>query len=250
MTRALGYQKEVFNIQEVLAYFRASNYEDCRINAYPSFTRYEGINRTAPTFLMIDIDLKDFASKDKLDGALKRVVKKIETGMRGHPTVLWAGNGYHIYQPMAGFILEETDIFAKFIDQNRKDLTSKFMQFAEDFLTNKKGDPQHNPTINSCLVRVPGTIKSKCGQVIRIVQSSQSYSRPINCMSRVCSSSSPAPVVCTSDTISSSSPAARSSASRAATIDSFPEITKLSTRVSGTAWSDVNEKPALENMAA
>jgi hypothetical protein len=38
--------------------------------------------------------------------------------------------------------------------------------------------------------------------------------------------------------------------SRAATIDSFPEITKLSTRVSGIAWSDVNEKPALENMLA
>jgi len=57
MTRALGYQKEVFNIQEVLEYFRASNYEDCRINAYPSFTKYDDINRTPPTFLMLDIDL-------------------------------------------------------------------------------------------------------------------------------------------------------------------------------------------------
>jgi hypothetical protein len=27
------------------------------------------INRTSPSFLMIDIDLKDFASKDKLDRA-------------------------------------------------------------------------------------------------------------------------------------------------------------------------------------
>ena len=44
---------------------------------------------------------------------------------------------------------------------DEKDLTSKFMEFAEDFLTNKKGDPQHNPTINSCLVRIPGTINSK-----------------------------------------------------------------------------------------
>jgi len=57
MTRALGYQKEVFNIQEVLEYFRASNYEDCRINAYPSFTKYYDINRTPPTFLMLDVDL-------------------------------------------------------------------------------------------------------------------------------------------------------------------------------------------------
>ncbi|MFZ0328212.1 MAG: hypothetical protein WAL66_13015 [Nitrososphaeraceae archaeon] len=44
------------------------------------------------------------------------------------------------------------------------------MQFAEDFLTNKKGDPQHRPSINSCLVRIPGTINSKCGQVVRILQ--------------------------------------------------------------------------------
>jgi hypothetical protein len=86
MTRALGYQKEVFNLQEVLEYFKASNYEDCRINAYPSFTKYDGINRTPSSFLMIDIDLKDFASKDKLDRAMNRVLKKIETVMRGHPT--------------------------------------------------------------------------------------------------------------------------------------------------------------------
>jgi hypothetical protein len=151
MTRAFDYQKEVFNIQEVLAYFRASNYEDCRINAYPSFTKYDGINRTPPTFLMIDIDLNELASKDKLDRALNRILKKIESSIHGHPSVLWTGNGYHIYQPMAGFILEEeTDVFAKFVESNGKDLTSKFMQFAEDFLTNKKGDPQHNPTINSC----------------------------------------------------------------------------------------------------
>ena len=87
MTKALGYQKEVFNLREVLEYFRVSNYEDCRINAYPSFTKYDGINRTPPSFVMIDIDLKDFASKDKLDRALNRVLKRIENKMRGHPTL-------------------------------------------------------------------------------------------------------------------------------------------------------------------
>jgi hypothetical protein len=76
MIRTPGYQKEVFNIKEVLEYYRASNYKDCRINAYPSFTKYDGINRTAPSFLMTDIDLKDFASKDKLDRALNRIFKE------------------------------------------------------------------------------------------------------------------------------------------------------------------------------
>ena len=37
-------------------------------------------------------------------------------------------------------------------------------------VTNKKGDPQHHPTINSCFVRIPGTVNSKCGQVVKIIQ--------------------------------------------------------------------------------
>ncbi|HZI71305.1 MAG TPA: hypothetical protein VFD60_09100 [Nitrososphaeraceae archaeon] len=81
---------------------------------------------------MIDIDLKDFASKDKLE-SYERILKKIQTSIHGYPTVLWTGNGYHICQPMERFILEEEDVFAKFIDPNGKDLRSKFMQFAEDF---------------------------------------------------------------------------------------------------------------------
>jgi hypothetical protein len=44
------------------------------------------------------------------------------------------------------------------------------MQFAEDFLTNKKGDRQHGPSINSCLVRIPETINSKYGQTVKVVQ--------------------------------------------------------------------------------
>ena len=110
-------------IQQVLEYFRASNYEDCRINAYPSYTKSGSINRTPPTFLMIDIDLKDFSSKDKLDRAMNRILKKIKTNLHGYPTELWTGNGYHIYQQVAGFILEQEEIFAKFIDPNGKDLT-------------------------------------------------------------------------------------------------------------------------------
>ena len=148
MTKAFCYQKAVFNVGEALEYFRKSNYEDCRINAYPSLTKYDGINRTAPSFLMIDIDLKDFVSKDKLDRALNRVLKK--TMLLGYQrplaTVLWTGNGYHIYQPVAGFILEEEEVFANFIDPTGKDLTTKFIQFAEDFLTNKNGDRQYRPS--------------------------------------------------------------------------------------------------------
>jgi len=87
---------------------------------------------------MIDIDLKDFATKAKLDRAVNRILKRIESKMRGRPSVLCTGNGYHIYQTVEGFILEQEEVFAKFMDPNGKDLTSKFMQFAEDFIRTRK----------------------------------------------------------------------------------------------------------------
>jgi len=186
MTKALGYQKEVFNKHELLAYFKASSYQDCRINAYPAYTEYKGINLTAPSFIMIDLDLKDFElSIEKLDIILNKTLTKINDVYHGaHPTVLWTGNGYHIYQPVHGFILEEIDRFASFIDPFKKDLTSRFMQFAENFFTDKKGDSQHRPSIKSCLLRIPGTINSKCNQEVKIAQRWDGIRPPINYLLR------------------------------------------------------------------
>ncbi|MFZ0325891.1 MAG: hypothetical protein WBQ25_03200 [Nitrososphaeraceae archaeon] len=151
--------------------WESSEYEDCRINAYPSFTNYHGINRVAPSFVMIDLDLRDFDNtKDKLYRGLNKILRNISAVIRGHPTVLWTGNGYHIYQPVDGFILEEEERFAKLVDPGEKELTSRFMQFAEEYLTNKKGDPQHNPSVNSCLVRIPGMKNLKCAEEVKIIQ--------------------------------------------------------------------------------
>jgi non-catalytic primase subunit PriX-like protein len=172
MTKALGHQKEVFDSQEAFSYFRASNYEDCRINAYPSYTEYQGINLTAPSFIMIDLDLKDFQSQEMLDKTLYKTLSKINKVFReAHPTVLWTGGGYHIYQPIHGFVLEEIDRFACYKDPSKKDLTSRFMQFAENYFTDKKSDSQHRPSVKSCLIRIPGTTNSKYNQKVEIVQS-------------------------------------------------------------------------------
>jgi hypothetical protein len=188
MTKTLGCQKEVFNKQEALARFKAANYQDCRINAYPSHTEYAGINLTAPSFIMIDLDLKDFDySQEKLEKVLQKTLNKINNvfhGANAKPTVLWTGNGYHIYLPISGFILEEIDRFACYIDPSKKDLTSRCMQFAEDFFTEKKGDPQHRPSIKSCLIRIPGTINSKCNQEVKIVQRWDRARPPVNYLLR------------------------------------------------------------------
>ena len=188
MTKELGYQVEVFSKEEALGYFKSSNYEDCRINAYPPFTEYQGINRTPISFLMVDLDLKDFGgrvegggeleySKKKeektslsLEKALNKASEKIkkekvEEGGRsigGNPTVLWTGNGYHIYQPVSGLILEEYETFYEFTKYLDKDLTSMFIQFAEEYITDYTADRIHNPTVKSCLLRIPGSLNSKC----------------------------------------------------------------------------------------
>src|SRR5215212_6989942 len=169
MTKKLGYQVEIFNKQETLEHFKSSNYEDCRINAYPSFTEYHGINRTPISFLMVDLDLKDFSGerpekkgKASLDRVLNKTLQKITESIMGNPTVLWTGNGYHIYQPVSGFILEEYETFYKFTKYVDKDLTSMFIQFAEEYFTDHTADRLHNPTVKSCLVRIRGSVNSKC----------------------------------------------------------------------------------------
>jgi hypothetical protein len=58
MTTHLGYQIGVHTRDELLNHFRQSNYEDFRINTYPSFTNYDGINRVAPSFLLINLELR------------------------------------------------------------------------------------------------------------------------------------------------------------------------------------------------
>jgi hypothetical protein len=150
----------------------AAKYQDCRINAYPYYTGYKGINLTAPSFIMIDLDLKDFDYvQERLDKTLYKTLSKLNSTFQGaRPTVLWTGNGYHVYQSVDGFVLEGIDRFALFVDSNKKDLTSRFMQFAEGYFTDNKGDPQHRPSIKSCLIRIPGTINSKCNQEVKIVQ--------------------------------------------------------------------------------
>jgi Primase X len=170
MTKDLGYQLEIFNKQEALEYFKGSRYEDCRINAYPPFTEYQGINRTPISFLMVDLDLKDFGgpeaknTKKSLEKSLNKALDRIkeEEGIGGNPTILWTGNGYHIYQPVSGLILEEYETFYEFTKYFDKDLTSMFIQFAEEYFTDYTADRQHKPTVKSCLLRIPGSLNSKC----------------------------------------------------------------------------------------
>jgi hypothetical protein len=172
MTKKLGHKIEIFDKASVLRHFEESDYQDCRINAYPRLTDYKGINLVAPSFVMIDLDLCALGTKAALDKALKTTLNRIFQTLKTRPTVLWTGNGYHIYLPIKAFVLEEEEVFAKFQNGNLNgpNLSTKFIRFAEAFFTNGKHDPQHRPSVNSCLLRVPGSYNSKNGQQISVVQ--------------------------------------------------------------------------------
>jgi hypothetical protein len=165
--------------RKMFEYFKESGFKDCKINGFPYDTEYTRVdfdvkNKTAATFIMIDLDLMGSEKKDKerLDMHLQKTLDNLSKGFHNeaHPTVLWTGNGYHVYQPINGIIFEQHEVFYKFLAYVDKDLTTEFLRFAKDFFSDGKADSRHLPSIKSCLVRVPGSINSKNGAQVRIVQ--------------------------------------------------------------------------------
>lgn len=151
---------------------------DCRINAYPFYTEWKGLNRQAPNFLFIDLDRCRFKSIEALNRALKKTLKfiKEKLGDNISPTVLWTGNGYHIYLPVTAFILELESIFAGFEEPSRR-----LIQWTEQFLTNNKADLCHSSSLSfkNCMARVPGSFNSKLaelnekGEIVNIPESAE-----------------------------------------------------------------------------
>jgi Primase X len=161
-----GRQVMVSSKQEALAWYKAANFLDCRISAYP----YHGRDFVAPVsrqtidLIMIDLDLSTFESSQALDRKLSKTLRNIrETfGNDFTPSVLWSGNGYHIYIPIeARYILEQTKEFSKYQEPSKQ-----FLRFAERYLSNGKCDSAHNSTVSlaNCMLRIPGSHNSKCVQ--------------------------------------------------------------------------------------
>ena len=153
--------KENHNGMEQLSHCNLVRFEaHCRINAYPDYIGIAAIYRQSPNFIFIDLDFCRFDSRKALDKALRNVLKNIKKKLDGaQPTVIWYGNGYHIYLPIKAFILELESVFADFEQPSKK-----FQRFAEQFLSNNKADPCHsnNLSFKNYMLRIPGSHNSKC----------------------------------------------------------------------------------------
>ncbi len=75
---SLGYQCEVYNLNEAMNYFEKSRYLDCRIRAYPdqpTLTKYFGVeNGIPPNLIMIDIDKSQFPTDRAHKGARRLLI--------------------------------------------------------------------------------------------------------------------------------------------------------------------------------
>jgi len=118
------------------------------------------------------------------------------------PTVLWTGNGYHIYLPIQGIILDQYDQFSKdkfpnlFSTYDGKYygyfVSELFLKFAETFFTDGKADPQHSPKFKTCLIRIPDTYNSKClskgvdveESKVKVIQKWNGYRLPIQLLTK------------------------------------------------------------------
>jgi hypothetical protein len=148
---------------------------DCRISAYPllsELSSFVGVNlEIAPNIVMIDLDRETYRTRRTLEFALTKTLRTINCFHSDcQPTVIWSGNGYHIYQVLDAIVLEGENAF----NNNRfgTNPSQKFLRFAEWFLSNGKCDPQHNKTVSlrNCMLRIPGSINSKNGQTVKVIQ--------------------------------------------------------------------------------
>jgi hypothetical protein len=148
-------------------YFETCNYEDCRINAYLAFSSKDeeqnaiNMNLLVPNILFIDLDAKKFKSDKELEAALKQILNNVASILHNcKPLVLWSGHGYHIIIPVN--CKEASERFQEFSQHTSEPSSKEFLQFAEHLLSLSKADPANNPSLKSCLLRVPQTLNSKC----------------------------------------------------------------------------------------
>jgi hypothetical protein len=93
-TKTLGRQYTVYSKEEALARFKQSNLLDCRINAYPNYISYHGINRQPPNFIFLDIDRCLFRTDQEFWRAVQETSKNIEQILGGKPSILWSGKEF------------------------------------------------------------------------------------------------------------------------------------------------------------
>jgi hypothetical protein len=108
-------------------------------------------------YMKIQFDSAEQNNCNQNEQALNK--KYLQNNKPVHPTVLWTGNGYHIYLPIQAIILDGQDLFYKdeypnlFLNYNCKysnySVSDLFLKFAENFFIDGKADLLHRLEYNT-----------------------------------------------------------------------------------------------------
>jgi hypothetical protein len=122
-----GAQKLVSSFEEAMAWYKAANFLDCRMSAYPKYTDiYINSTGIAPSLLLVDIDREHFETTEQFELCAIKTIKNFKELLDAQPTQLWTGGGYHFILPQFAIVLEKVEKFKKFGHPSRD-----FMRFEE-----------------------------------------------------------------------------------------------------------------------
>jgi hypothetical protein len=108
--------------------------------------------------------------------ALTKILNNIKSKIVGYPTVLWSGRGCHVIQPInCNVDLDNVKEYAHLLPSHDKEVNKLFLQFAAKYLSDDKKDSCNRTSPKSCLLRIPGSLNSKCkeegkGPEVKIIQ--------------------------------------------------------------------------------
>ncbi|HEY6535041.1 MAG TPA: hypothetical protein VIY08_04455 [Candidatus Nitrosocosmicus sp.] len=172
ITYEASIQNTLNNIFEV---FKKSNYYDCKINGFNYYDQdtenNESKSKKINIFIMINLNLQDISfNKKKLDFILENTLNKMYLKLdEVHPTVLWNGLGYEIYQPLEGSSFEnhKYNEFKAYVKDGN--ISNEFLIFAKKFFTDTKIESNRVITTTSYNVSVPGTFNFENGEQVEII---------------------------------------------------------------------------------
>ena len=182
----------VHDLKQMYKIFKRSNFQDCRISAYPPVTEN---SMFAPNLLLLDIDYDDTQvktngiiyadqlNKTKVNKILKRL--QLKFGIQNF-SVMRTGNGRHILIPFLfdtpfECVQEMRDILPYLISRSHRRINNimseSFLPFAKKYLSNDQADKGNYPNFSSIFLRVPGSINMKMNYgVAEIVQLEHEWS--------------------------------------------------------------------------
>lgn len=190
-----GEQFIVYSKKEMLKAYEQADFIDCKVSAYAAYAAKEyiydnGINMQTPDFIFIDINNRSLSSSlpetlnsNRLVDQVKAIDAILENmkGIlyRANPTILWAGNCFHIYQPVEVITLERIEEFidlkcCRFFTQQYL-LSTLLLEFSKQKILLYKNNDHHYYHNNSSnplqdlsyksphhMLMIPGTLHSKC----------------------------------------------------------------------------------------